>query len=263
MLPFAAAAAATVAGQMAASYFGGEAAKDAARIASGAEREGLAFQKQTWDKTQQNIDPYLKAGTRGLSEYERIAGSAAQPEFNFSQPEFSFDVHRDPGADYQMSQATRALNNSSLAKGLTGGGAAKAIMAKNQEMAGTAYQGSWNRFMDKSKYEYTRESDKYKRNLEFQNLGLDRQQDLYKTGATLASGLGQIGNEASRQIGATYGNIGQTQAGGIIGANNAWQQGASNVMNTLGQGLGYYYGTPGRNPLQWDGRQTNTNLGAA
>lgn len=251
MVPLIAAAAVAAASSLAGAYIGGEASKDAARMAAEQEQKGLDFQKETWAKTQENMAPYMEAGKRGLTGYESAVGAAKQPEFNYKLPEFNFSTYEDPGAQYQMAQATKALNNSSLARGLGGGGALKAIMAKNQEMAGTAYQGAFDRYLKKNQQDYGFASDAYKRNLEYENLGINRQKDLMTQGASMASGLGTLGSQTGQQIGQSYGNIGSSLASGAAGAGNAWNQGLTGLSNAVGKGIGAYYGA----------QQTNDNLG--
>lgn len=254
MVPLIAAAAVAAATSAAGSYFGAEASTDAARLAAEQEQKGLDFQKETWAKTQENMSPYMEAGKRGLTGYEAGIAGAKQPEYTYKNPEFDFSTYEDPGAQYQMAQATKALNNSSLAKGLGGGGALKAIMAKNQEMAGTAYQGAFNRYITKNQQDKTYADDAYKRNLEYQNLGINRQKDLMTQGASMASGLGQLGSTTGQQIGQSYGNIGASLASGAAGAGNAINQGLTGFSNAVGKGIGAYYGA--------QPTQTNNNLGA-
>lgn len=274
MWPLVAAAAASAASSLVGSYLSAEGAKDAARMQAAQEQKALDFQKETWAKTQENMSPYLEAGKRGLTGYESAISGATQPEFTYKLPEFSFSTYEDPGANYQMAQATKALNNSSLARGLGGGGALKAIMAKNQEMAGTAYQNAFNRYLEKNKQDYGFASDAYKRNLEYQNLGIDRQKALMSQGATMASGLGTLGAETSKTVGSTYGNLGSANAAGALGSSNAWTQGLAGATNALGRGIGAYYGqtnpystgastgTPWTTDYNTVG-QTNDNLGVA
>lgn len=249
--PLIAAAAVAAAASLAGSYFGGEAAKDAARLAAEQEQKGLDFQKETWAKTQENMSPYMEAGKRGLTGYESSIAGAKQPGYEYKNKGFDFSTYEDPGAQYQMAQATRALQNSSLAKGLGGGGALKAIMAKNQEMAGTAYQGAFNRYITKNQQDKTFADDQYKRELEYQNLGINRQKDLMTQGASMASGLGQLGTTTGQQIGQSYGNIGTSLASGAAGANSAYQGGMKSFSDAVGTGVGAYYGS----------QQTNKNLG--
>ena len=267
MIPLIAAAAASAAASLAGSYIASEGAKDAARMQAKQEQKALDFQKETWAKTQENMSPYLEAGKRGLTRYESAVAGASQPEFTYELPKFSFSTYEDPGANYQMAQATRALNNSSLARGLGGGGALKAIMAKNQEMAGTAYQGAFDRYLKQNQQDYGFASDAYKRNLEYQNLGINRQKDLMTQGASMASGLGQIGSTTGQQIGATYGNLGSANAAGSLGSSNAWTQGLSGAANAISKGVGAYYGQQNPYTSNWnsgyDLGQTNDNLGVA
>lgn len=251
MVPLIAAAAVAAAASAAGSYFGAEASKDAARMAAEQEQKGLDFQKDTWNKTQENMSPYMDAGKRGLSAYESGIAGAKQPEYGYQNKDFNFSTYEDPGANYQMAQATKALNNSSLAKGLGGGGALKALMAKNQEMAGTAYQGAFNRYITKNQQDKTFADDTYKRNLEYQNLGINRNKDLMTQGASMASGLGQLGSNTGEQIGKSYGNIGLSLASGAAGAGNAYNQGVTSFTNNLGSMMGSIYGKG----------QTNNNLG--
>ena len=202
------------------------------------------------------MSPYMDAGKRGLSAYESGIAGSKQPEYGYQNKDFNFSTYEDPGANYQMAQATKALNNSSLAKGLGGGGALKALMAKNQEMAGTAYQGAFNRYITKNQQDKTFADDTYKRNLEYQNLGINRNKDLMTQGASMASGLGQLGSTTGEQIGKSYGNIGLSLASGAAGAGNAYNQGITSAGNAIGKGIGAYYGSG-------TGGQTNYNLGTA
>lgn len=255
MIPaiIAAAAASAAAGLYGASQ-ASDAATTAAKKAAEQEQKALDFQKGVWSTTQANAQPYMVAGNTATQKYQQLAGSATQPDYNYKIPDFKFDAYSDPGAQYQMSQATRALNNSSLAKGLGGGGALKAIMAKNQEMAGTAYQGAFSRYKDKTQMDYTQANDAYKRNLEYQNTELGRQKDLMTTGATVASGLGTQGTVMANTVGSTYGQLGSSYASGEIGRSNAITQGLNTGLNGVFNAIGYGQGfkKPG---------QTNNNMG--
>lgn len=260
MIPLIAAAAASAAASLAGSYMASEASKDAARMGAEQEQKGLDFQKGVYDTQQKNLSPYMQEGTKALTMYSGLASGAKQPEFTYKTPEFNFSTYEDPGAQYQMQQATKALQNSGMAKGLVGGGLMKSIMAKNQEMAGTAYQGAFDRYLNKNKFDYTTSSDAYKRNLEYQTLGLDRQMDLAKLGQASAVGANAAGSEASKNIGASYGNIGQTLATGGLGSASAWTTGLSSAANNIGQMYGY---SQGIGVPKTGNQQTNNNTGAS
>lgn len=256
--PLIAAAAVAAAATLAGSIIGANAASDAASKAAEQEQRGLDFQKEVYGKSQENLQPYMAAGKEALGKYQTLASGATQPTYDYKIPEFNFNVNKDPGADYQMAQATRALSNSGLARGVTGGGLLKSIMAKNQEMAGTAYQGAWSRYLDKTKMDYTSANDSYKRNLEYQNLGLERQKGLLDLGQSSAVGANAAGAEAGKQIGASYGQLGSTAASGALGAGSAWTSGLSSLANTGATLYGYSQGLKAPNTPT---AQNNNNTG--
>lgn len=238
--------AASAAAGIASSVIGADASRDAAAAAAAQEQKALDFQNKTWQTTQQNEQPYLEAGKQGLAGYQSQINSATKPVYDYKIPDFNFSTYEDPSAEYRMAQAAKAINNSSISKGLSGGGAIKALAAKQQEMAGTAYSDAWNRYLQNTQQHYKQANDTYDRDLNWQNTQLGRQKDLMSQGATVASGLGSLGATTGEQIGLTYGNIGASNASGIAGAGNAINQGISTVTNGLTKGLGY-----------WNGSQTN------
>ena len=249
--------AASAAAGIASSIIGANASKDAAAAAAAQEQKALDFQKQTWATTQANEAPYLKAGEQGLANYQSQINSATQPEYNYKIPDFNFSTYEDPGSIYRMAQAAKAINNSSISKGLTGGGAIKALASKQQEMAGNAYSDAWNRYLQNTQQQYKQAGDIYNRNLDWQNTQIGRQADLAKTGASMASGLGSLGAQTGSQIGQTYSNLGSSNASGIAGAGNAINQGISTVTNGLTKGVGYLNGSQTNN--LFDNGQTTTN----
>ena len=251
-------AAAAAAASVASAKIGADASSSAAAAAAVQEQKALDFQNQTWATTQQNEQPYLEAGKQGLANYQSQANSATQPTYNYKIPDFNFSTYEDPSAQYRMAQAAKAINNSSIAKGLTGGGAIKALASKQQEMAGGAYSDAWNRYLQNTSQQYKQANDTYSRNLDWQNTQLERQNNLAKIGGTMASGLGTLGAETGKNVGSTYEQLAGSQAGGIAGAGNAINQGISTGVNALTKGLGYYNGLQTNNLLDDGTTATNT-----
>lgn len=249
--------AASAAAGIASSIIGANASKDAAAAAAAQEQKALDFQKQTWATTQQNEQPYLEAGKEGLAGYQSQVSSATKPNYDYKIPDFNFSTYEDPSAQYRMSQAAKAINNSSISKGLTGGGAIKALASKQQEMAGTAYSDAWNRYLQNTQQRYKQANDTYDRDLGWQNTQLGRQKDLMSQGASVASGLGTLGAETGKNIGSTYEQLAGSQAGGIAGAGNAINQGITGVTNNLSKGLGYINGSQTNNLLSNGGSDSS------
>lgn len=269
MIPLVVAAAAAAAASIASSAISANASSDAAAASAAQEQKALDFQKGVWTQTQANEAPYLKAGQAGLSDYQSKVNSATQPQFNYKLPDFNYSTQTDPGAIYRMDQATKAINNSSIAKGLGGGGAIKAIMSKNQDMAGQAYSDAWNRYLAKNQQDYGYANADYERNLNYQNTDIARSKDLMTQGANVAAGLGTTGVATGNQVGTSYGNIGQSQASGILGAGNAASRGIASGVNALGQAIGYGTAANDNQALKlqniWAGGngQSTDNLGVA
>ena len=244
-----------------------EAATDAANTAAASTREGIAFQKSVYDQNQANMSPYMESGKQALQTYNEKLAGAQQPEFNYTQPEFNFSTYEDPGAKYQMQNASRALQASSLARGAAGGGFAKALMEKNQEMANTAYGSAWQRYLDKTKINYGQEADKYSRNKDWFNDIMNRYQGQAAAGQSAAAGQGTLGAEIGKNVQGGYNSVGESLASGGLGAAGAWNAGLTGATNALGQGLGAYQTyqasqSPSANlPSYQDSSVTRSNLG--
>lgn len=244
-----------------------EAATDAANTAAASTREGIAFQRDVYNKNQENMAPYMESGKNALATYNEKLAGAKQPEFNYVQPEFNFSTYEDPGAKYQMQQASRALQASSLARGAAGGGFAKALMEKNQEMANTAYGSAWQRYLDKTKINYGQEADKYSRNQDWFNNIMNRYQGQAAAGQSAAAGQGTLGAQIGQNLQAGYNSVGESLASGKLGTAGAWNAGLTGATNALGQGLGAYQTysasqTPASTlPTYQDSSVTRSNLG--
>ena len=245
-----------------------DAATSAANTAAAQEQRGLDFQKQVYSENKANLTPWVTAGKDALNTYQGQLANAKQPEFNYKQPEFNFSTYTDPSAQYMMAQATKALQGSALARGASGGGFAKALSEKNQEMANTAYAGAWDRYKDKTKIDYGQETDKYNRNNDWMNKLYDRYGNLASNGQSAAAGQASSSNQLASGVANSYNSMGQSLASGTLGAAGAWNQGLTGVTNALSNGLGagvaaYNAGTPNTNLPQGvqDSSITRTNLG--
>lgn len=247
-----------------------EAATDAANTAAAQEQKGLDFQKSVYEENKANLSPYVKAGTQALDTYQQKLAGATQPTFDYKIPEFKFSTYEDPGANYMMAQATKALQGSALARGATGGGFAKALSEKNQEMANTAYGGAWGRYLDKTKLDYGQAADKYTRNNDWLNKLYDRYGNLASAGQSAAVGQADASETLASGVASSYNSIGQSLGSGALGAAGAWNAGLTGATNALGQGLGSYIAydqsqTPKTTLPKLDGTQDSsvarTNLG--
>lgn len=251
-------AAAGIASSLAGSILGANASSEAASKAAEQERQALEYQKKMYEDSVKRMSPYTEAGVSQLGKYQTALENQKQQDFGYKVPEFNFSTYEDPGANYQMQRAQRALNSSSLSRGSAGGGFSKAIAEKQQELAGTAYKDSFGRYIDTTKLKYGEATDKYNRDYGYQQDLQNRRQGLITGGLTAAGGLGTLGSQTGQQVGQSYGQVGSSLASGTIGSSNALMSGLGNATNQLGQAYGMYLADKNKTP--WT-PQSNTNLG--
>lgn len=204
-MPWAVAAAGISAvGSIAGGVLGGNAAKSAAGKAASAQQQGLDFVKQVYGDTTGNLQPYMNTGTDALS---RLAGAYGLPGGDPGGAQAGFDAFQaTPGFQFQQQQGLLAANRGLAAQGLTGsGGQAKALEQYGQGLAGTQFGGY-----------------------------LDQLAKLAGIGQSSAVSLGGIGTQTAGQVQQGQTNIGNAQSAGILGANNAMNQGLSNGLGALG-----------------------------
>jgi len=204
-MPFAWAAAASLAGSLISS----SAASDAAQTQVDASNRTADMQKGMYDQNQKNLAPYNAQGTSALST---LTGKMADGSLGGQFTSKDYLSNKDPGYQFQLLQGNQALQNSQAAgNGVMSGSALKGMIDYNQGVASTGYQSAYQRW-------------------------LASQQNTYGQ----LSGVASLGENAAAQAGntgATYAtNIGNTLTGGanaaaagMIGSANAISGGISNA----------------------------------
>lgn len=191
-----------------------------------------------------NVQKYLQDNPQAF----RTAGSTDMPSFNtadtawqdylarygqggnsayFNQPEgfgsmakpFSMaDFQMDPGAQFRIDQANRALERSGASRGMALSGAQLKGMADyNQGAASQEYQNAYNRFMQN-------------RTTQFGELS-----NLAGLGQSATGQIGSMGMQTAGQMGQNLTGIGNAQAAGTIGSANAWTNALNTGMNAWNQ----------------------------
>lgn len=231
---------------------GKDASDRASQRMADAQRAALDYSKQVYGESKDRFDPYLRAGASGLGRLEGLVAGMQAPEWTYQQPEFQFDKFKDPGAQFLIDQAMKAINSSALAKGGLGGGAVNAINSTAANLGNQAFQGAFGRYMDTSKMKYGQAADQYARQREFQNAQIGANQGLAQAGQNAATTLGGFGQAQGQYGGNMLSGIGQSQAQGIMSGTNALLQGIGGAWNELGGGLGKMFGNqqPAQNQNQ-------------
>jgi len=183
-------------------FGGGSAAKDAASVQAEATQAGIAEQRRQFDITQGNLDPFLQAGTGALQTQQALLGQLGPEAAAAAMAQFQ----EAPGQQFAQDLAQKNLLQNASAIGGIGGSNVRTALVK--QGVGFANQ----QFGD------------------FQN----RLGALSGTGQTTATSLGQLGSQTAGNISGLLQAGGQAQASGILGAQQANQQMAGNVLQIAG-----------------------------
>ena len=219
-----------------------QAARKASRQIADAYQRGIDKQGEIYGQSMESLKPWESAGQTGLQG--QLAGLADPSSYyGYKFQEFdpqAFDPSSDPAYQFRLQQGMDSAMNSQAARGLqNSGGALKELTAYGQDMASQASNDDLDRQM---------------RQWLANQAG---QMGMASARAQGLSGLANMGYGATTQgnyLGQNYGNqfmlgqqgIGQAQAAGTMGAQNALQGGFQNFMdlgkNLLKGGAAYYTG---------------------
>lgn len=220
-------------------HAGAQAAREASRQLADAYQRGIDKQGEIYGQSMESLKPWESAGQTGLQG--QLAG-LADPSSYYGYRFQGFDpnsvnVEQDPGYQFRLQQGQQSIQNSQAARGLQGsGGALKELMNYGQGLASQEYGNAYNRGYQ---------------NWQGNQAG---QMGMANARAQGLSGLASMGYGATtqgNQLGQNYGSqyalgqqgIGNAQAAGTMGAQNALQGGFQNFMDlakTVGKGMAAY-----------------------
>ena len=204
------------------------AANNAAALQANEAQQSLDFQKQQYNTEQQQLAPWLQAGTQALGELN----GGQLPAF---QAPTGATEQNDPGYQFRLQQGKAALDNSAAAKGgVLGGNEATALEQYGQNYASNEYSNVYNRAMNNYN---TNVLGPYNRLSALANVGQQAQASGAQQGQAAASNIAGINANAGAQIGQNINNAGAATASGYVSAGNAITSGISQsvaLSNLLG-----------------------------
>lgn len=220
------------------SFLGGQsqsnAASEAARQYAKTMQDALNFQKGVYSTAQGQYDPFIQTGTRGLTDYEQAIQNYTQPTLGYTQTTFDINNWKDPGYDFRMSEAQKAIDASTASKGMTlGSGALKSLQQRGQYMASQEYANAFDRWKDTSDMLYRQASGQYDRDINFENQNISNLGNLTNVGSGAIGNLATLGSGIGSNLMTGYSNIGDALAGATMAGGQANAAG----WNTLGKGL--------------------------
>lgn len=184
------------------------------------------------DAENQWLAPYLNLGTQSAS----TLADALKPGGSLTS-QFSFDpskVADTPEYQFQLQQGTEAVQNSAAAKGgLFGGNTLRGLTQYSQGLASTAYQQAYNNALNT--FQTNRNNTLGALGL---GAGLGQTANSQLQGALGQYQQGTLASNAQYQSGVLNSTndlvgVGNAQARGTIGSNNAWQSAIGGVTGGL------------------------------
>ena len=236
---------ATAAGDVAAVGIQAGATETAANDQLQAATNAQNIQSNEFNTQQQNIAPWLHAGSAALSQLS--AGTAPggalvtpDPNSTFTNPGGTFTAPTEaqaeatPGYQFTYDQGLQALQRSQAATGITGGAAAKAALQYGQGLASTNYQNTYANALNAYNTNYSTALGAFQTNFNAYNTN---QQNTYNKLAGIA-GVGETANQQLSSAGQNYANNASNIAESAGNASAAGAIGLGNSLSSLGTNLG-------------------------
>lgn len=195
------------------------AAKDAASLQSAAANQASSLSQAQYEQSRQDMMPWLEAGKGGLTKLSDLLGTStnttADGYGSLLKPFSNSDFEADPGYQFRMDEGMKALQRTQSAKGgLLSGAATKEAQRFGQGLASDEYGAAYNRFNQNQSNIYNRLAG------------------LSGTGQTSAQQVGALGANNVANVGNLLTSGAAAQAGGLVGAGNAWNTGLQNIGST-------------------------------
>ncbi len=223
------------------SLIGAKASKSAASTQAAAASQASDLQREIFQQTRADQEPWRQAGVNALGVMQSTAGNVPAA-FKFG----AGDYQADPGYAFRLSEGQKALDRQAAARGgLISGGALKAAQRFGQEMGSQEYGNAYNRALTSYGTDVARENQLY-----------NRQAALAGIGQTSTNLVGQAGQNYATNVGNLMTGAGAAQAAGQVGVANALTSGMGTylnysqnnaLLNALRGGYGGYGGGGGGN----------------
>ena len=243
-------------GAVAASGAQSSAATNAANLQAGEAANSTQEQAREFNIQQQNLAPWLQAGTQGVGALSGLLSTPGQglltPWTDTFQAPTTAELN-DPnnplsqGYQFQLQQGEGSINNSAAARGgLLGGNTLTALDQYSQGLASTNYQQAYNNALTQYQQSYNifqgNQTNEFNRLAALSGLGQTAATSLNQTGQQAAQNVTNINSTAGQQIGNSLQAAGGATASGYAGIANSLTSGINNISqyallsNLLGSG---------------------------
>lgn len=211
------------------------AAQSAQQLQAQEQQASLAEQQREFNIQQQNLAPWLRAGTQGIGALSALLSTPGQglltPWTDTFQAPTAAQAQATPGYQFQLEQGLGAVQNSAAARGgLIGGNTMEALTQYGQGLADTTYAQTYARALG----EYQQRYNIFQGN---QTNTFNRLAALSGAGQTAATTLGQLGQSAASNIANINMTGGAQQGQSLLAAGGARASGYAGIANALGGGI--------------------------
>jgi hypothetical protein len=198
------------------SLIGAKASKSAASTQAAAAEQASDLQREIFQQTRADQEPWRQAGVNALGVMQSTAGNVPAA-FKFG----AGDYQADPGYAFRLSEGQKALDRQAAARGgLISGGALKAAQRYGQEMGSQEFGNAYNRALTSYGTDVARENQLY-----------NRQAALAGIGQTSTNLVGQAGQNYATNVGNLMTGGAAAQAAGQVGVANALTGGMGTYLN--------------------------------
>jgi hypothetical protein len=200
-------------GSIISSIFGSSAATKASQAQVAQEQKALDFQQGVYNDQKANQAPFVQAGHDSIGSL--MAGFANGTYGPGSIPDFKAptlaEAQATPGYQFTQTQGEQGIERGAAAAGgAFSGGTLKALAGFDTGLADSTYNDVFSRALST-----------YNSTLQTQQQGFNQLAGVAQIGEGAAANVNASGTSASTTIGNTLGNIGNAQAGGIVGSANS------------------------------------------
>ena len=235
------------------------AAENAQQLQATEAQNALNFQEQEWNTQQQNLQPWLTAGSGAINSLSGMLnanpgsstptsigganynlqtgnGGSLEPWNNQFQAPTAQQAQQTPGYQFTLGQGEQAVQNSAAASGgLLTGGTLKGVTNYAEGLADTTYQQTYQNALS----QYGQAYNQFQNN---QANTFNRQAGVAGVGQTAATTLGSQGQAASSNVAGINLTTGQQQGQQLNNAGAATASGYAGVANSLSSGISNYTG---------------------
>lgn len=170
------------------------------------------IQKEMFNETRKDQQPYMQAGSDALKQLMGGMGQNGQ----FMQTYKGQDIYDDPSYTFRLQQGQDSIQSGAAAQGgLLSGATQKALAGYGQDMASQEFSNAYSRFNADQSNQYNRLSN------------------LVGMGQSAAAGVGNAGMQTGQAMANNAMSGANAQAAGTIAKGNTT---SSNFQNLLGVG---------------------------